>query len=480
MIPRLTVPIFLVIGAMRSLAQSPAEELARVLRDRQIITSSEFDRVMAAGSEGTRQLAAILRDKGVITASEFASLHPGSTRPEPEAIAAARPASSGPAMAGPAQKAGDPGSDADRKLKFYGTVLFNAFFTDQGSNSIDIPASATPKSPSPQDNFGATARQTRLGLSFSGLKAGNANVSGTAEVDFFGGIVGLSNGIDMNIVRMRLAYGRMDWKRFAIEAGQDWTIFSPLNPTSFAAYAVPEFSGSGNLWMRTPQIRAEWKNDGGNVLWQIAALDPDIGDNPAVYSIARVPRAGELGRLPAVETRLALSKQFDDRTATLGLSAHWGTAKNTTPGVPGSRAFESWGASVDYNLPITKLVNISGEAFAGRALGLFSGGDTQTVFALGQPGANGVGSRGGWLQVQLNPTKKLQSNTAYGIDLPDLSNLPTGSRSKNQNYMSNIVYHVSPNVIFALEWRRFLTNYRNQPLSNNIGDHINLAAAYTF
>jgi len=74
----------------------------------------------------------------------------------------------------------------------------------------------------------------------------------------------------------------------------------------------------------------------------------------------------------------------------------------------------------------------------------------------------------------------LQSNSAYGIDSPVLRDLPTGSRSKNQNYMSNIMYHLSPNLTLALEWRRSLTDYRNQPGASNGGDHFNFASAYTF
>jgi hypothetical protein len=164
------------------------------------------------------------------------------------------------------------------------------------------------------------------------------------------------------------------------------------------------------------------------------------------------------------------------------MSGHWGTAKNVTVtnGAATTRTFESWGTAVDWNLPLVRFLTISGEAFAGRALGIFSGGIGQTVLPVGQPGDRGVGTRGGWLQVALQLSKKWQSNTAYGIDAPEFNNLPGGSRSKNQSYMSNIIYHLSPNVAFALEWHRFLTNYRSQATSNNIGDHFNLAAAYTF
>jgi hypothetical protein len=177
-----------------------------------------------------------------------------------------------------------------------------------------------------------------------------------------------------------------------------------------------------------------------------------------------------------------VSGPIEDRTAIVGVSAHWGAAKNagTIGSVPATRGFESWGVATDFIVPISKLLNISGEAYAGRALGLFSGGISQTVMPVGQPGDAGVGTRGGWLQTQFNLTKQWQCNVAYGIDAPVFQNISVGSRSKNQSYMSNILYHLSPNVVFALEWRRFLTNYRNQRALNNIADHFNLAVAYTF
>ncbi len=460
------------------LAQSPADQLARVLRDKGLLTESEFERITASGSsDKVQDLAAMLRAKGLISESDLARLEP-KTQPEPKtppvSVAAPAPKSDGQ----------DNGNRAPN-IKLYGTLLFNAFSNDTHSNNEDIPSFALPRSAGPVDNFGATARQARLGLSLSGLNAAGAKLSGTLETDFFGGAPTLSNGVNMDVIRMRLAFGRLDWTHFAVEAGQDWAVFAPLNPTSLAEFAIPEFSSSGNLWIRTPQIRAEWKSglshDRG-FLWQLAALDPNIGDNPDVFSTARQPGAGELGRLPAVETRLALSGHVAGRAATLGLSGHWGTAKNSSvsSGVALTRSFESWGAAVDYNIPLSSFMALSGEAYAGRALGLFSGGIAQTVFPVHEPGDNGVGTRGGWLQLQFDLTGHWQTNVAYGIDLPEKANLSTGSRSKNQSYMANILWHVSPNVTLGLDWRRFLTDYFNQPFADNSGDHFNLAAAYTF
>jgi hypothetical protein len=71
-------------------------------------------------------------------------------------------------------------------------------------------------------------------------------------------------------------------------------------------------------------------------------------------------------------------------------------------------------------------------------------------------------------------------NLAYGIEVERNRELRTGDRNKNQTYLGNVIYKYNPHVNFALEWRRFLTNWKNQRFADEIGDHINLAVAYLF
>jgi hypothetical protein len=254
----LSTALLLMFIASRSQAQTKVEDLARVLRDKQIITSTDYDRIVhASPGYDVTLLKSLLLEKGILTNAEVARIgSPATAAPTPPL-----------APPQPPRPVSDAGGDGQH-LKFYGTLLFNAFFNDQATNNIDIPLFASPKASGPTENFGATARQTRVGVSYSGLKAGGADLSAKLEVDFLGGEPAFTNGINMDLVRLRLAYGRMDWTHFSLEAGQDWTIFAPLNPTSLAEFAIPSLSASGNLWIRTPQLRVEWKNHlgGGNAL----------------------------------------------------------------------------------------------------------------------------------------------------------------------------------------------------------------------
>jgi hypothetical protein len=487
MIQKLLVALFVLAAGTPAWSQS-ARELARLLKEKGLISESDLSRVEALDAEQSLSLlTSILQEKGLINGAEAARIQSGV-----DAIPAnARPAATSQSVASvtqpsqPHQTAPAEAVQSKFPLTIYGTLLLNAFYNTAASNNIDIPLLASPKAPGPVHNFGMTARQSRLGMRFQGPVIGGAQLSGDLETDFFGGKAALPNGISMDILRLRLAFGRLDWTNFSLEAGQDWAIFAPLNPTSLAEYAIPALSASGNLWIRTPQIRTEWHHElghGRRFLWQMAALDPNVGDYPVAFATLRQPQAGELGRGPAVESRVSFTTPFGDRHAEVGVSGHWNPAKNVAKiGTETfARNFQTWGVALDFNLPFTKWFALSGEAFGGRALGIFTGDIGQSYLPPGTPGEHGLGTRGGWMQAQFNWSALWQTNVVYGIEAPELRDLTSGARDKNQTYMVNLMYKFSPDVTFALEWRRFLTNYRNEQALNNLGDHVNLAIAYTF
>jgi hypothetical protein len=367
----------------------------------------------------------------------------------------------------------------------YGTVLLNAVYDDALTNITDIPLFTAKQGSDALGNdhaFAMTARQTRLGLRYeSATDIAGARLSGQVEVDFLGGKAPFGNGVNMDLLRLRLAFGRLDWKNFSFEAGQDWSIFAPLNPTSLAEYAIPSLSASGNPWIRMPQIRGEYKN--GGFLAQVAAIDPNMGDySTATFSATRAPGIGERGRAPGVEARFALTSKHDDRDFTIGLSGHYAHGKNSgsvgaiTEQIP----VNSWGAAVDYTLPFSRIFNLTGELYAGRELGIFSVTSGEAIEPVGTFGDRGVRSRGGWAQAQFNVTRKWQLNLAYGIDDPNVRDIAAGSRTRNQSYMGNVMYKYTSHLTIAWEYRRMLTDFRNQIFANERGDTANLAFAYIF
>ncbi len=458
--------IGLLLGLSACFAQQSAQTLADVLAEKGILNAADRARIRgAAPDDAVRMITALLQSKGVLTVSEAALVAPAATPvPPPPA----------PRIEAPAVTAA-----SHVPVVIYGAALFNSFFNTSLNNNQDVPLFAGKQGTDPtggDKNFGMTVRQTRLGMRYNGPQIASARISGQVELDMFSGNATLPNSVGFDVPRLRLAFGRADWKTFSLVAGQDWSVFAPLNPTSFAGFAIPDMAASGNLWIRSPQIRAEWHKQ--KLLFQIAATDPNVGDYPSTFSTVRVAGIGERGRFPGFDSRLS----YSSGALALGLSGHYSHGKNA--GTIGTANFQtgvdSWGVAGDYIVPITSVFNLTGEAYQGRALGIFSSALGESVTAVRTAGQHGVESRGGWIQLQANWTKRWQNNVAYGIDAMNAHELPVGNRNKTQTYMGNLVYKWSPSVSLAWEWKRFLTNYRNQRAFDEKGDHVNMAVAFTF
>jgi hypothetical protein len=208
-----------------------------------------------------------------------------------------------------------------------------------------------------------------------------------------------------------------------------------------------------------------------------------MGDyNTTTFSATRAPGIGERGRAPGAEARFALTSKHDDRDFTIGLSGHYAHGKNsgTVGAITEQIPVNSWGVAVDYTLPLSKIFNLTGELYTGRELGIFSVDSGEAIEPVGIFGDRGVRSSGGWAQAQFNFTQKWQLNLVYGIDDPNARDIAVGSRTRNQSYMGNVMYKYTSHLTIAWEYRRMLTDFRNQMFANERGDTANLAFAYFF
>src|ERR1700736_1966797 len=184
-------------------AQDSAGDLARILRDKGVITNAELAKLEATPSEQrVRLLASLLEVKGVLSAAEVATVIRNPANDGQNASAQLIPAvSTSPTTAaavqpqapakGPETVSATPAVTSQNKVPVtvYGTVLLNAFFDTSLNNIEDIPLFASKKGsdPFPDDkSFAMTARQSRFGLRFQGPDVIGAKLSGQVEVDFFG------------------------------------------------------------------------------------------------------------------------------------------------------------------------------------------------------------------------------------------------------------------------------------------------------
>jgi hypothetical protein len=375
----------------------------------------------------------------------------------------------------------------------YGSIYVNAFNNSGATNNADVPLFATPTG---RGNAGASVRQTRLGLRLEGARIGESRLGAVIETDFFGGFPAVGIGENFGVVRLRLAYMKIDRERTSFTVGQDWMVFAPQNPTSLAAAAIPQLAAAGNNWGRIPQFKADHKLD-KNVRVQGAVLAPQTGDSAAASAFFLQPNSGSVSRVPFFQGRIAFSDSnffATGKPGTIGVSAHYGRSR-VYIGTPLTRYdIDSTGLAADWNIPLSRRVVLVGEAFTGKNLAGFQGGIFQGYNAefatlqgstLVATGVRGIRSRGGWAQLGFTPTvakDRLSFYGSAGIDDPDDRDLvtlvPRDLRRRNLAWAFDAIYKVTPQFSVGFEYRGFNTHWTLS--GRRTSNHANLGAVYTF
>jgi hypothetical protein len=376
------------------------------------------------------------------------------------------------------------------RARLSGIVLMNAFRNVGASDNLDFPdyAMPTPIGTS-QATAGATLRQTEIGLEVFGPDLAGAKTSANVRLDFAGGFPATPNGVDFGIVRMQTASLRLDWDQTSVVAGQDSLFISPLSPTSFASLATPAFAYSGNLWAWTPQIRVEHRFDlssGQTLTVQGGVLD-NLDWEPPGDPFYRYAQAGEQSGLPAYAARTSWSKTIFDHPLIFGTAGYYGR-QNWTWG----RFVDAWAGLADWQIPIMRRLNLTGEFYRGRGVGGIGAGIGRSVLFGGNPAdaatpIHGLDSEGGWSQLQYQLTPKLQLNAAFGEDNPfagdvrgfasDANNYTT-ILGRNRSAFGNLVYRPRSDLLLSAEFKRL----RSFPVysASSLTSQVNLALGILF
>jgi len=360
-------------------------------------------------------------------------------------------------------------SGSKYRLRLSGIVLLNLFDTRGPVDNVDIPQIAVPATFGNSSNaFGASLRQSQIGLEVFGPEIAGARTSANVKFDFAGGFADLPNGVSMGLVRLRTGTMRMDWTNTSIIAGQDSLFFSPLTPTSLASLAIPPLAYAGNLWNWTPQVRIEHRkdlSDASSLLFQAGILDSLAGDIP--MQGYRNPTAGEQSGQPAYAGRIAWSHHILERNFTAGVGGYYGR-QNWGFG----RGVDGWAVTADVSLPLGRFFTVTGEFYRGRAVGGMGGAIGQDILLSGlvtdsTTTIRGLDSIGGWAQLKFKPTSKFEVNAALGDDNPfasELRRFPNTqyyyyghSISRNLSPFVNFIYQIRSDVLFSAEYRRIQT-----------------------
>lgn len=355
------------------------------------------------------------------------------------------------------------------RVRLSGLLLFNLFSNRGFVDNQDFPTWVIPSSSAGTvQTFAASLRQSQLGLEVFGPHLAGAKTTGEVQVDFSGGFPNTLNGTSYGLVRMRTADIRMDWERTSVVAGQDAAFVSPLAPTSFASVAVPALAYTGNLWGWIPQLRVEHRfsvAEGQNLTVQAGIFDNFTGEPPD-NSYQRQPTAGENSGQPAYATRVAWTRNLRGRPITLGASGYYGRQDWGL-----DRKVDSWGTITDWEVPLAPRVSLSGEFYRGRALGALGAAFGRSVIFSGPEYAPGtevqaLNAVGGWSQLKLRASAKLEFNGAFGLDNPYARDLRAFSMpqayfppsvGQNRGGLINVVYRPRSDLLFSGEYRHFRT-----------------------
>ncbi len=349
------------------------------------------------------------------------------------------------------------------RVRLSGIVLLNLFSNRGYLDAQDVPTWAIPEIPNVSgQTFGATVRQSEIGLEVFGPHLLGARTSGNLQLDFAGGSPHVPNGVNFGQARLRIASMRLDWKNTSIVAGQDNAFFSPLSPTSFASLALPAFSYAGNLWGWIPQVRIERRfslSEGQSITLQGGVIDNVTGELPA--SFEPFAQAGESSGQPAYATRVAWRRNVFGMPLTVGAAGYYGRQNWRF-----DHRMDGWAAMTDWSVPLTQRVSLTGEFYRGRAIGGLGGAVGRSVlFSSDSSQVRALNSVGGWSQLKFSATSRLEFNGAFGVDNPfaaDVRGFPVSAGFpapllQNRSSLINVIYRPRSDLLFSGEYRHLRT-----------------------
>lgn len=346
-----------------------ADPLLQLLVTKGVLTINEVNSLAAApASELRDRLVLLLKEKGILSAADLSAL--SAKAPVASTVAATTTTSTEAAVgSAAAQRTGPPQTPAppsggvipavapirvlqmdppkregiipDIKIgkvnvKPYGFFKASVAYDSSSPYGNDFPLPGfigAFNGPDQMSEFHIRDRQLRLGSNFEWLDISpNVIVTGKLELDFEGNFT-RANNVNISSIRnsqprIRLGYGRLDWKASEnttvnFLAGQDWTLFaSSTLPNLFETTGLG--IGFGSLYTRQPQFRfgINHKFDKGfSIEPDVAIVMPSFGNLPtAVATNANNALNDQLGfgerqgadsARPEVQARLVAQFQLD-------------------------------------------------------------------------------------------------------------------------------------------------------------------------
>lgn len=387
-------------------------------------------------------------------------------------------------------------SESKYPVKITGLVLFNGFVN---TSAVDVPTTPMLAIPG-TGSTGGSVRQTMLGFNAEGPHLFGARTYADLRIDFDGNTLPASAvpnysgySASSGIVRLRTAHAGLLWPHMETYFAFDRPIFSPDNPTSLTAVAIPPLAWSGNLWTWNPQagVTGDISLAGSKDLRVQAALI-DVGGISALNVVPLTTPATssfvEQSHWPGFEGRVALlGHGLEEDRAHIGVGGFVSPDRSAL-----GHSFNSWAAALDVRLPLPARLQLSGSFYRGLALGSLGAGAYKDFVYRVDPDTGNyylhpLDDVGGWVQLKEKINQRIELNGAFGTDQAFAGELRRYAVSKgniyqnlarNRTYTGNVIFSPSAYFMFSLEYRHLDTApVIGSPANSNV---IGVAAGYKF
>ena len=371
-------------------------------------------------------------------------------------------------------------------VRISGMLLFTSQLNGGNVDDPDLPLIARPTyGNQPQGSLSATARQTILGLEATGPSIWGARSSADINVDFFGGVPYADYSTSAGLLRLRTAHANLEWSHRSLVAAFDRPLISPLQPTSFLSVGEPALAWSGNLWTWSPQLEFKDTSLLSNRKLGIEAglIDVPAPGPPTRFGIP-TPSPSEQSHQPGYEARLSYAIPLGDHAIEMGAGGYY-----SRQAYEYNHHLDAWAGTLDWRIPFTQRLELSGEFYRGRGIGGLGGGAFKDYVPFANDTIqNGLNAEGGWGQFKIKMTRSLEANFAIGDDNAFASDLRGSdlesqlnayqNLARNRTGFANVIYRPRTYLLFSAEYK----NIYSWPISGpaNSDQSLGLAAGYLF
>ena len=351
----------------------------------------------------------------------------------------------------------------------YGRVKLDAAYDTGSTSPGDWAAWAQPQPKGKDDEFNATARDSRFGIRLRAPDYHGLTTTGLVELDF------LSSGpANSPNPRLRLAYFDVATPDgWALRLGQDWDLFGIYHPNS----VDPGLLGNtGNPRGFRPQARLSKTVALSDITRLVAsvALTRGIGQDldglgqddgadtgaPSAQAGLALHTRGAAGRPLTIALAGLYGRETVDATTTVEtLDAQGVATEKKILAEKDDDDYDVWLAHAAVILPISSRLALQGVVWTGANLDAYQAGIGQGVNTAAH---REIGAKGGYLQLTATATEKLTFGAGYGVDDPDDGDLGKDARSRNSRLYGNAIYALTSNTSLGAEVSQIETRYKGK------------------